>query len=273
MITTSSPAPENRFVVVNGLRLRYLDFGGSGKPLLLLHGVTSSSSVWRDLAPLMADRRVIALDSRGHGDSQWSADHAYTTEDLASDVVEFVRSIGLESVDLAGASWGGLVGLNVAATERSVVESLTMLDIPPSFPGPPSEIHIGPGSFANHAEAIDYLMKHDEYLDENTAGALAGFDLRPGPDGRLFRKHDDYFHDNRPHRTVDYWQDLGTLQMPLLVVRAHNSPYVSNDVAQRMVEVAPQARLATLSDTGHRISVDNPVVLARTMIEFFETNG
>jgi len=67
---------------------------------------------------------------------------------------------------------------------------------------------------------------------------------------------------------VDYWQDLATLQTPLLFVRAHNSAYVSDLVAQRMVNAASNARLVNLSHTGHRISADNPTALGRAMIDF-----
>lgn len=270
MARSDRAVPEHGFIVINGLRLHYLDFGGHGKPLLLLHGVTSNASVWRDLVPEMDSRRVIALDSRGHGDSQWSADHQYTTEDLAADVVDFMDAIGIDATDIAGASWGGLVGLQVAVQYPGIVTSLTMIDIPPSFPGPPSEVHTGPASFASHSEAIAYLRESDVYLTEEGAGALAGFDLRPGKNGWLFPKHDDYFQTNRPHRRVDYWHDLATLQMPLLVVRAQNSAHLSDLVAQRMLEVATDARLVSLSHTGHRVPVDNPIALGETMVNFLE---
>jgi len=68
MTRSDREAPEHRFIIVNGLRLHCLNVRGGGKPLVLLHGVTSNASVWRDLAPLMGSRRVAALDSRGHGD-------------------------------------------------------------------------------------------------------------------------------------------------------------------------------------------------------------
>jgi len=270
MTETARAVPEHGFVVINALRLHYLDFGGRGKPLLLLHGVTSSSSVWHDLAPRIDNRRVIALDSRGHGDSQWSADHRYTTEDLASDVVDFVDAMGLDATDIAGASWGGLVGLQVAVQNPGIVASLTMIDIPPSFPDPPMEVQSGPASFTSHSEAIAYLRESDRYLSQGSAAALASFDLRPGKNGRLFWKHDDYFRDNRPHREVDYRDDLTDLQVPLLVVRAQNSTHLSNRVARGMLEVATNARLATLSHTGHRVSADNPIALGETMVSFLE---
>ncbi|HDH02858.1 MAG TPA: alpha/beta hydrolase [Actinobacteria bacterium] len=261
-------SPEHGFVVVDGLRLHYLDFGGEGKPLVLLHGVTSHAWVWRYLAPHLTHRRLVALDSRGHGDSQWSEGHQYETEDLASDVVEFIDVIGLGGVDIVGGSWGGLVGLQVATRVPNLVDSLTMIDIPPSFPGPASEVHTDPGSDPNHARSVAYLRDTAEYMDEAIGEALAAFGVRPGKNGRLYTKHDDYFHEQRPHRAVDYWEELESLRMPVLFVRADNSTHLSAPVAERMLQVAHNAQLVTISETGHRIPTDNPVALGRVLRDF-----
>lgn len=235
---------------------------------MLLHGVTSHAWVWRDLAPHLTNRRLLALDSRGHGDSQWSADHEYTTEDLASDVVAFIDMMDLGSVDIVGASWGGLVGLQVAVARPDLVDSLAMLDIPPSFPGPPSEVQFDPSSYASHTESISYVRDADEHIDEGIAVAVAAFGVRPGKDGRLYTKHDDYFHGQRPHRSVDYWKELGSLRAPLLFVRAEKSTHLSASVAERMLQVAHNGQLVTISETGHRIPADNPAVLGTVLRDF-----
>lgn len=261
-------SPAHGFVVVNGLRHHYLDFGGDGDPLLLLHGVTSHASVWRTTAPLVRGRRSIALDFRGHGDSQWSADGAYSTEDLASDVLDFIDILDLGPVDIVGGSWGGLVGLNAAVRNHDVAKSLTMIDIPPSFPGPMSEISIDPQSYSTHAESVAYVKDANGFIDRENAEILAAHGVRPGNNGLLYTKHDDYFHTGRPHRSDDYWEDLESLRLPLLIVRAENSLLLSESVADRMLHVAHDGELAVISQTGHRISTDNPEALAEVLRGF-----
>ncbi|GMQ94231.1 MAG: alpha/beta hydrolase [Acidimicrobiia bacterium] len=265
------PSPEHGFVVINGLRLHYLDFGGEGKPLILLHGVTSHAWVWRDLAPQLTHRRLVAPDSRGHGDSQWSADQNYATEDLASDVIAFIDVMDLGCVDIVGGSWGGLVGLEVASRIPDLVDSLTMVDIPPSFPESTSEFQIDPSSYASHTETVAYLRDADEYMDEGIAEAVAALGVRPGTSGRLYSKHDDYFREHRPHRSDDYWAQLESLRMPLLIVRAENSTHLSVSVAARMLSVAHNGRLVTISNTGHRIPTDNPAAFGSALRDFLGT--
>ncbi|MFV2070902.1 MAG: alpha/beta fold hydrolase [Pirellulales bacterium] len=261
-------SPAHGFVVVNGLRHHYLDFGGDGNPLLLLHGVTSHGSIWRATAPLVRGRRSIALDFRGHGDSQWSADGAYSTEDLASDVLDFIEVMDLGPVDIVGGSWGGLVGLNAAVRNQDVAKSLTMIDVPPSFPGPVSEISIDPQSYPTHAESVAYIHDANGFIDRETAETVAAHGVRPGKNGQLYAKHDDYFHEARPHRGVDYWKDLESLRLPLLIVRARNSLLLSESVADRMLHVAHDGELAVIPRTGHRIPTDNPAALAEVLRRF-----
>ena len=62
--------PRDGWLTVNGLSFHYLDWGGSGQPLLLLHGLASTCHIWDMVAPILAqDHRVVALDQRGHGET------------------------------------------------------------------------------------------------------------------------------------------------------------------------------------------------------------
>lgn len=261
-------SPKHGFVSVNDLRLHYLDYGGDGKPLLLLHGVTSHAWIWCAVAPEMNRRHSIALDSRGHGDSQWSADHQYTTEDLASDVIEFIDVMNIGGLDIVGASWGGLVALNAAMRRPDLVDRLVLIDIPPSFSASASEVDIDPRSFRNHDESVAYVSDSAEYMDDGIAQTVATSGVRPGASGLLYPKHDEYFHDYRPHRNVDYWEGLESLRMPVLIVRAENSSHLSASVAEHMAGIAYDGQLVTISETGHRIPTDNPVALGAVLRHF-----
>ena len=97
---------------------------------------------------------------------------------------------------------------------------------------------------------------------------VAAFGVRPGENGRLYAKHDEYFQDNRPHRSVDYWSDLESLRIPLLIVRADDSTHLSLSVAERMARVAHDAELVSIQETGHRIPTDNPEALGTVLRRF-----
>lgn len=106
--------------------------GGSGAPLVLLHGLTSNKSAWRPLLPtLEAEYRVCALDMRGHGNSGRAPDHQYSIADYARDVIAFLKQFDAPAV-LMGQSLGALVALVSAAQYSEGVRALILLD-PPLF--------------------------------------------------------------------------------------------------------------------------------------------
>src|SRR5262249_11553576 len=92
----------HRYLVAGGLRLHLVQFAGEGRPTVCLHGVTGNGFAWSRVAERLAgSARVLGLDLRGHGDSQWSGSGAYTTEDHAADLEAVVESVG-GTVNLVG---------------------------------------------------------------------------------------------------------------------------------------------------------------------------
>src|SRR5262245_18166185 len=87
----------DRAMAVNGLHLHYVEWGeASAPPIVLLHGITGHARTWDRLAAELApERRVIALDQRGHGDSDAAPDRDYTVAAMAKDLADFVDQIGL----------------------------------------------------------------------------------------------------------------------------------------------------------------------------------
>ena len=101
------PAVEHRFVAARGLRLHSLDYGGDGRAVVLVHGVGGTAWVWHRVAPARtAAGRPLAVDLRGFGLSQRSAELAYSTEEQALDLVAVADGLRLEEFDLVGFSWG-----------------------------------------------------------------------------------------------------------------------------------------------------------------------
>ena len=101
--------PVDRFVKVNGINLHYLEWGNTNRPtILMLHGISQQAHSWDFISlPLSVDYRVIALDQRGHGDSDWSPNGNYSTDIYVGDIEGFVGAMGLENFHLMGHSMGG----------------------------------------------------------------------------------------------------------------------------------------------------------------------
>src|SRR5690348_4879782 len=97
-----------RFLTVNGLRLRVLEWGAPDLPrIFLLHGFSSTAVVWTNVAEALCDRyHLVALDQRGHGASEWDPHGRYSIDDFAADAHEVSQQLGLAPFVLLGHSMG-----------------------------------------------------------------------------------------------------------------------------------------------------------------------
>ena len=113
---------------VRDLRVRYLDWGGDGPPVLALHGLASSAH-WYDLvAPLLRERyRIVAPDQRGHGQTT-QALAGYDWRSLSSDAVGLMDHLGMPRAVVMGHSWGAIVAIDVAAEFPDRVDSLVLIE-------------------------------------------------------------------------------------------------------------------------------------------------
>jgi len=120
--------PRQRFYSLDGLRVHALDWGGTGSPIVLLHGLASQARIWDLVAPRLAKRaRVMAFDQRGHGLTD-KPDDGYDFASVTRDLDGFLRVTRLERSVLAGHSWGANVALDYAARYPDRVAGLVFVD-------------------------------------------------------------------------------------------------------------------------------------------------
>lgn len=134
-----------------GPTLSYREWGRpDAAVVLLLHGLTSSSLGWRNVALALGDRfRVIALDARGHGDSEWT--HDYSFELMRDDVARFMEGLGILAAIVAGHSMGAVTAYELAATRPELIRLLVLEEMPPPDPAnPPRPIPRNPEPGADY---------------------------------------------------------------------------------------------------------------------------
>jgi non-heme chloroperoxidase len=124
----SGANPKSDFVHVNGIRLHYLDWGGSGPTLIFLAGMGSSAYIFNRFAPRFTDNcRVLALTRRGQGDSDYP-ETGYDADTLTEDIRQFMDALHIEKAALAGHSLAGVELTHFAGTYPNRVEKLIYLD-------------------------------------------------------------------------------------------------------------------------------------------------
>jgi pimeloyl-ACP methyl ester carboxylesterase len=274
MAGVATPGPQDRFVVVNGLRLRYRDWGGAGRPLLALHGSAAHAHWWDPVAPRLRRRvRVLALDWRGHGRSAWPRPPAYRTEDFAADLLGMIERLDLRRVVVAGHSMGGQIALAFAAWHPGALDRLVVLDAKPA-------VNLA------RLQAIRSRGERPRPEFPGRAAALRRFRLSPpetsaspavvrdvGARGirRLARGRWVYRFDPACERTrepVDAWPLLPRITVPTLIVRGEESTILPRDVAERMAKLVPSARLEAIRGAYHHVTLDAPVALADCLLDW-----
>ena len=127
-IATSAVKPQSRYVMANGIRIHYLEWGKSNATVILLHGMYDSAEIWSSVAPLLTrGYRVIAPDRRGAGLTDKPED-GYDDRTLARDVEGLIANLDLGRVDLVGHSAGAGVAMTVAASAPERIRALVLID-------------------------------------------------------------------------------------------------------------------------------------------------
>ncbi len=122
------PTPQDCHINLRGLPFHYRDWGGRGRPILLLHGLASTCHIWDLVAPrLAADFRIAALDQRGHGQSA-QVDAGYDFATVLADAAAFIGHLELQRPLIVGHSWGADVALELAAAHPDLVSGLIFVD-------------------------------------------------------------------------------------------------------------------------------------------------
>lgn len=269
-------------LLLRGSRYHYTEWGEpSAVPVLLLHGVTGHARTWDDEARALADRyRVLALDQRGHGDSDPAPEGDYSTDALVGDIAAFVETLALPPLRLVGLSLGGRAAIAFAARYPAAVERLVVVDIGPEL-APAGVGRVGmlmagsPERFASLEEALAYARASNPRYEEAALRHRISHAVRPLPDGGYAWKYDRAIRDavrtGRWRDGVDLWPLWKTVACPTLLVRGADSDILSADIAGRMLASQPRARLVEVAGAGHTVPGDRPAEFLAALREFLDT--
>jgi pimeloyl-ACP methyl ester carboxylesterase len=269
----------DRMVELHGQRFHYTDWGEpSAPPVVLLHGVTGHARSWDDEArALSARHRVLALDQRGHGDSDPPVDADYTLPALAGDLAAFADALALASFDLVGLSLGGRVAIAYAAAQPTRVRRLVIVDIGPDVAAS-GRARVGgmmaqtPERFASIDEAVAHARASNPRYTEAMLRHRVEHGLRALPDGAFTWKYDRGLRDavraGQWRDPTDLWPLWGALACPTLLVRGADSDILAPETARRMVDTLPHARLVEVPGAGHTVPGDQPDMFLALLREF-----
>jgi pimeloyl-ACP methyl ester carboxylesterase len=265
-------APRSGHLTAGGLRLHYLDWGGEGlPPLLLLHGGSAHAHWWDFVVPHLRGRlRCIALDLRGHGDSEWSPTRDYRLESHAADVAALAESLALRRFILAGHSFGGFVALTYARLAGAALAGLVIVD---------SRLRIGERSvrymealrklphpvYPSEAEAVRRfrLLPSGSAAPPERIAAMVRHGVRRRADGTWTLKFDRHSMASVPPQ--DLTPGLAVAAGPVLAIRGEHSTIVSPAALEEYRAARPDAELVEIAGAHHHVMLDQPEALAAAL--------
>ena len=261
--------PDERDVAVGGLRFRYLDWGKPGnRPILFLHGGALTAHTW-DLCCLAMrdDFHCLALDQRGHGDSDWAPDVDYSIAAQREDVRGFAAAIGLDNFVLVGMSMGAINGLAYAIQYPETLSALVLIDAGPNVRRPGSRRIRDFVNGGAEPETLDQIiaraLSFNPRRDPLILRRSLMHNLREGADGTWSWKYDRRrFQAMGGERHADERRGLAdglaNVTCPTLVVRGGESDVFHDEDAERLAAGLPDGRWIKIPNAGHTVQGDNP---------------
>lgn len=270
--------PRDQYFHSKGLRLHYLEWGTeTAPPLILLHHISSQAHTWDQFAQSMSQQyRVLALDMRGHGDSQWAGEGNYTTEHYASDVATLVDQLNLAQAILLGGSTGGRVALVYAAQHPEKVAALIMEDVGAVRPATISQgfadrVAAGDPEFDTVEEWAEHLRGQNQRTPSEFFLHLARHGTKRLPNGKLGLKRDVAI--QRDFVPLELWHYVEQVKAPFMLMIGSESTIVGQDQQKKFRQLVPNINLVTIQEAGHIIVHDKPEEFERTVRDFLTAHG
>jgi pimeloyl-ACP methyl ester carboxylesterase len=263
----------DRFVCRDGLRLHVVDHEGKGPPLVFLHGGTAHARWWDFVVPAIGPEfRALALDMRGHGDSDWAPDGRYRVRDYVDDLAFVVAELDLAGPIVIGHSLGSFVALDYAVEHPGVASGIVVVDGRASFGAAGTRYLRLLGMFgAAQYGSVDDAIERFQPLPKETIARrdVIAHVVRHGireTGGVWTTKFDraslaglDVF---------DLRGRLDEIDCPVLVVRGEQSTVLSRDAAARIATACRTGRVVELSGCHHHVLIDRPDALGAEIRSF-----
>ena len=271
--------PRDEWITLNELSFHIRDWGGTGQPVVLLHGLASTCHIWDLVAPILADDyAVVALDQRGHGLSA-KPNYGYDFATVGGDLLALINGKEMERPLIVGHSWGGDVALEFAVANPDVPMGLCFVDggtiepsarhetleqakeqmAPPVFTGVTIQEfsdRIRARRTSMRPEAQDIVLANFEVLEDNTIRAWLSRDNHLRIIEALWEHHPSALYSQ--------------VKCPVLIMpaRQQNDPSTAERMSRRaesiatVAELLPVSKTVWLEDSVHDVPIQRPELVA-----------
>lgn len=269
--------PDKKYVQIDGVSLHY-EQDGLGRPLVFLHGLLTSSYLWRNITPgLTYGTTIYALDLMGSGLSEKPQNQLYSLETYVNQLGKFIDNFHLENPILGGHDIGAAVVALYTIRNPSKVRKLILMNAP-LYPG-----YSAPGLGLLKLPVIGGLFTADWFLQRTLRGGvlkpaampdatvnayLKPYQDDPGARVALLKQVKELNLDPLLEKEVD--PNLAKLQTPTLVVWGDGDPYVPLDFGRKLDAEIPNSDFVVILQTGHYEIEERPEEVRSVIKEFLD---
>ncbi|MHB2029122.1 MAG: alpha/beta fold hydrolase [Acidimicrobiales bacterium] len=278
----STPEPMTYWEGYGGVKIAGDVWGDESGPLvMLLHGGGQTRHAWKGTGRRLGEAGyfAVAVDARGHGDSDWAEDGSYSHEAKVEDLRAVVQALGKTDPVLIGASMGGATSLIAVGEDRVAAAGLVLVDVAP---------RIEPEGVKNIRDFMNQRPDGFDSLDE-VAEAISSYqphrprprqldglskNVRLGSDGRYHWHWDPKSRSTEELsvREARLETCARNLSIPTLLIRGGLSDVLSEDGVRMFLDMCPQAEYVNVGEAAHMVAGDRNDVFAGAVIEFLGRN-
>ena len=258
----------SRNIVARHQRLHFLEWGSTDAPtVLLLHGGNQSAHSWDLVSLALGDRyHVLALDQRGHGDSEWARDADYSSGAMAADAAAFCAAVGVSDPIVMGHSMGGMNTMRLTLDHPELAKAIVIVDVGPEISEVGTQVIrtfvTENREFKDLDDFVAAVQKYDPYRSREHIERTVKYNLLQRVDGTFVSKvdHGPRLASGAEHRragdrfTLD---DADRITQPVLLVRGADSWVLTPEAAERFADALPHGQLVTVPDCSHNVHGQN----------------
>lgn len=261
---------------LDGTAINYLDTGGDGLPVLLVHAFPLNGGMWESQIEALSDRfRFIVPDLKGFGGSDAPEDRAqYTMDSFADELVGLLDQLGLSRVVLVGLSIGGYIAFSVLRRHSDRLAGLVLADARAEADAPE-----GVAKRTSQQEQVE--KEGTSGLIEALTNALLGESTRAKKPDVVQRARE--LMNNSPagfigalealKKRPDSTDDLINISVPTLIIVGEEDAVTPPDLSRKMHEHIGGSRLVVIPEAGHLSALEAPEAFTGALAEFLSEIG
>lgn len=277
-----SQQEELEFVNINGARIAYADSGGTGIPLVLVHGSWGSHHNWDPVVPGLAEHfRVVAYDRRGHSESAGPPGQGHFSEDVA-DLAALIEQLGIAPAWVVGNSSGAAMTVKLAAARPEVLRGIAVHEPPllglheAGSPEAQAVATIENGPLAEVGRRIvagDHAGAAEQFVEQVALGPGSWAQIPDAMRTMMAANAPTYLDElnDTEWKIVDKTR-LASYDGPALLTSGDQSPPMFQPIERQLAQLLPQAKRTTYTGAGHIPHVTHPGEYVAELVGFIESN-